>query len=244
MLVRADLHIHTVLSPCGSLDMSPEKIVSKAKKVGLDIIAITDHNSIFNAFAVKSLAEREGIKVIFGMEAQTIEEVHILTLFEKREQIEKFYSQIYDFLPEIENDPEYFGDQIIVDEESNILGVEKKLLANSLKLSIEELFDYVNNHGGYMIPSHIERDRFGLLTNLYKIPTVLKDCVMEISYNADMEELFKFYPFLKTYPLISNSDAHYPEDIGRAYTEYEVESTSLSAIYKSARKGFYKVFRK
>ena len=224
--------------------MSPLNIIKRAKELKLDVIAITDHNSIFNSFPSKRLGEREGIKVLLGMEAQTLEEVHILTLFDNENSIEKFYSEVYAFLPELENDPEYFGDQLIVDEEENILREEKKLLANSLELSIEELTELVKKYGGYVIPSHIERDRFGLLTNLYKIPDSLKECVFEISYNASLNELFNFYPFLKNFPFISNSDAHYLSDMGRAYTQFEVSEISLNEIYSAAKEGRYKVFRR
>ncbi len=224
--------------------MSPLNIIKRAKELKLDVIAITDHNSIFNSFPSKRLGEREGIKVLLGMEAQTLEEVHILTLFDNEKSIEKFYSEVYSFLPELENDPEYFGDQLIVDEDENILREEKKLLANSLELSIEELTELVKKYGGYVIPSHIERDRFGLLTNLYKIPDSLKDCVFEISYNASLHELFNFYPFLKNFPFISNSDAHYLSDMGRAYTQFEVSEISLNEIYSAAKEGRYKVFRR
>ena len=224
--------------------MSPSNIIKRAKELELDVIAITDHNSIFNSFPSKRLGEREGIKVLLGMEAQTTEEVHILTLFDEEKSIEKFYSEVYDYLPELENDPEYFGDQLIVDEEENILREEKKLLSNSLELSVEELFELVKKFGGYAIPSHVERDRFGLLTNLYKIPASLKECVFEVSYNASLNELFKFYPFLRKFPLISNSDAHYLSDMGRAYTQYEVSEISLNGIYSAAKEGKYKVFRR
>ena len=244
MLIKADLHIHTVLSPCGSFDMSPRNIISRVKALNLDAIAISDHNTIYNAPAVKEIGEKEGVKVFYGMEAQTIEEVHILTLFEDWKRIEAFYSEIYPHLPNIENDPDYFGDQIIVDKDENVIGEEKKLLANSLELSIEELVELVLKYGGFVIPSHIERERYGLLTNLYKVPDILKDSIMEISYNANLEEIFKFYPFLKSYSLISNSDAHYPDDIGRAYTEYEVSEINLKQIYKAAKEGKYRVIRK
>ncbi len=224
--------------------MSPLNIIKRAKELELDVIAITDHNSIFNSFPSKRLGEREGIKVFLGMEAQTLEEVHILTLFDNEKSIKNFYSEVYNYLPELENDPEYFGDQLIVDEEENILKEEKKLLANSLDLSIEELTELVKEYGGYVIPSHIERDRFGLLTNLYKIPDSLKDCVFEVSYNASLNELFKIYPFLKNFPLISNSDSHYLNDMGRAYTQYEVSEISLDKIYSAAKEGRYKVFKR
>jgi predicted metal-dependent phosphoesterase TrpH len=243
MKISADLHIHTALSTCGSLDMSPAAIIKRAKELSLDVIAITDHNSIENSFYVAEIGEREGIKVIYGMEAQTIEEVHILCYFEHRKEIERFYSEIYDNLPMMKNDPEYFGDQVVVDSENNIIRFEEKLLLNSLNLDIEELMEKVKYHGGYLIPAHIEREQFGLLVNLGFIPESLKYSVFEISYNADLKEILKFYPFLKNKNLISNSDAHYLEDMARAYTIYDVKEKRMKDIYLAALNGQYKVIR-
>ncbi|RMD59308.1 MAG: PHP domain-containing protein, partial [Nitrospirae bacterium] len=45
----ADLHVHTCLSPCADIDMSPLRIIEKAKSKSIDIIGITDHNSSENA---------------------------------------------------------------------------------------------------------------------------------------------------------------------------------------------------
>jgi len=81
---RADLHIHTCLSACAELDMTPPKIIRKAREKGLQIIAITDHNSAENIPAFNAL-KYEDIKVFAGMEITTSEEVHVLALFEDYE---------------------------------------------------------------------------------------------------------------------------------------------------------------
>ncbi len=243
MKISADLHIHTALSTCGSLEMSPSAIIRRVKELSLDVIAITDHNSIENSFFVAELGEKDGIKVIYGMEAQTMEEVHILCYFEHRGDIEGFYSEIYDYLPMMKNDPEYFGDQVVVDSENNIVRFEEKLLLNSLDIDIETLFEKVKHYNGYMIPAHIEREQFGILVNLGFIPESLKNSVFEISYNAELKEIFEFYPFLRNNNLISNSDAHYLEDIARAYTVYDVTEKSINDIYNAALKGEYRVIR-
>ncbi len=244
MRISADLHIHTTLSTCGSLDMSPSAIIKRVKELSLDVIAITDHNSVENGFYVAEIGEKEGIKVIYGMEAQTIEEVHLLCYFDNGKDIERFYSDIYDYLPDFKNDPEYFGDQVVVDSKNNIIREEEKLLLNSLNLNVEELFEKVKYYNGFLIPAHIEREQFGLLVNLGFIPESLKSSVLEISYKAELKEIFTFYPFLRKYSLISNSDAHYIEDIARAYTIYEVREKSIKEIYLAALKGDYKVIRR
>ena len=78
MEIRADLHIHTVLSPCGDLDMSPANIIGMALQKGLSLIGISDHNSTRQAPVIQQLGERQGLRVLCGTEINTAEEVHAL----------------------------------------------------------------------------------------------------------------------------------------------------------------------
>lgn len=229
-MIKADLHIHTTLSPCGSLDMSPSKIVETSIKKGLDLIAITDHNSIENSFYTESIGRKNGLKVLFGMEAQTQEEVHILTIFDKRQDIERFYNIIYDFLPDVKNNPEFFGDQIVVDENDNIVRVEKKLLSNSLNISIEELYELTKKYNGVFIPAHINRYRTSLISNLGFIPEFIKNMVVEI--NLPFSSAFLEIE-LSNLSYIVNSDAHFPIDIGRNYTIYNTKFFGIKSLYNS-----------
>ena len=85
-----DLHIHSVLSPCGDDDMTPCNIVGMSKLLGLDVIAITDHNSTGNAEAVMKCGQAMGLTVVPGMELETREEVHVLMLFEDLSKANEF----------------------------------------------------------------------------------------------------------------------------------------------------------
>lgn len=219
-MFRTDLHIHSALSPCASLEMSPRAIVNRSIELGLDMVAIADHNAIENGFYAGEAAKHHSLKIVFGMEAQTQEEVHILCLFEKQKQAESFYAEIYPFLPEIRNDPEFFGDQVVVDQYENIVRTENRLLMNSLQLSLEDLLEQVNRHQGAVIPSHIDSEQYGLLPALGIIPDILTGSVMEISYHIDPGKFLASNPQMEGYSLISNSDAHYLRDIGRAFTEF------------------------
>ncbi len=229
-MIKADLHIHTALSPCGSLDMSPSKIVESALEKGLDVIAITDHNSIENSFHTELIGRKKGLKVLFGMEAQTQEEVHILTIFDNKNDIERFYTIIYDFLPDIKNNPEFFGDQIVVDENDNIIREEKKLLSNSLNISIEELYELTKKYNGVFIPAHINRYKMSLISNLGFIPEFIKKTVVEI--NLPFSSAFLKVELTNLYYIV-NSDAHYPVDIGRNYTIYNTEFYGIKSLYES-----------
>ncbi|MDR2888130.1 MAG: PHP domain-containing protein, partial [Bacteroidales bacterium] len=138
-LFRADLHIHTVLSPCGSLEMSPRRIVDEAIAKGLDIIAITDHNSTRQCRAVIEAGKEKGVLVIGGAEINTREEVHCVTLFEDTEKLDRFQEYIDRYLPDIPNNPDKFGYQVWVNGNEDIEGEEPRLLLSGLDQSIDEV---------------------------------------------------------------------------------------------------------
>ena len=221
--------------------MSPAAIVRRAGELALDLIAVTDHNSVENSFTAAALGEKIGLKVLFGMEAQTREDVHLLCLFSDRRQAEQFNDRIYSLLPDVRNNPDFFGDQVVVDEQDNIVRQEKKLLLNSLDISIPELLELVWLHQGVAIPSHVEASPFGLLVNLGLVPGELEQAVLEISYASRAENVLKIYPALEHHPLISNSDAHFLKDIGRAYTVFQAAAPSLPALIEAAKNGAYRV---
>ncbi|MBN2346324.1 MAG: PHP domain-containing protein [Candidatus Aminicenantes bacterium] len=241
MKLAADLHIHSTLSPCASLEMSPTAIVRRARELSLDVIAVTDHNSVENGFTAAKLAEASGLKVLFGMEAQTREDVHVLCLFEERGQAERFHGRIDALLPDVRNDPDFFGDQVVVDERENIVRHEEKLLLNALDLSIPGLLELAREHGGVCIPAHVEAPPFGLLVNLGMVPAELEGAVMEISCSSRREQVLKAFPCLERHPLISSSDAHYLEDIGRARLVVESSSPSLADLHAALRAGEFRV---
>jgi PHP family Zn ribbon phosphoesterase len=241
MKIAADLHIHSALSPCSALEMSPAAIIRRARELNLDAIALTDHNSMANCSSTVAIGSKNGVRVFFGMEAQTREDVHILCLFENRTQAEQFNDRIYALLPDVKNNPDYFGDQVVVDERDNIIRHEEKLLLNALNASIPELLELVQRHQGFAIPAHVESSPFGLLVNLGLVPRELDGSVLEISCAARPEMALKTYPDLARYPLISNSDAHFLKDIGRAYTVFDAAALSLPALIEAASHRAFRV---
>lgn len=241
MKISADLHIHSTLSPCAALEMSPTAIVRRARELALDVIAVTDHNSIENGFTAAELGEKAGVKVLLGMEAQTREDIHVLCLFEDRRQAERFNERIYSLLPAVSNNPDFFGDQVVVDEQDNIVRHEEKLLLNALDLPLVGLLEMVSAHGGVSIPAHVEALPYGLLVNLGMVPAELENSLLEISYASPLQQVLKDFPDLKRHPLLSNSDAHFLKDIGRARTIFESPSTSLPALVAAARAGAFQV---
>jgi len=221
--LRADLHIHSVLSPCADLEMSPRAIIKEAGGKGLNLIAITDHNAYGNCKVAFRLARQEHIEFLFGMEIQTREEVHLLCYFNSLKMLERWGKYIYNFLAPVANKPRYFGEQLLVDEDDNIIGREPRLLLNSLDLSLEEAEQNTRRWGGMVIPAHIDREPFGILCQLGFIPDSFSGKVVEISGKTPWERLTRDFPHLKRYRPILSSDAHFLRDIGRRFTDFYVE---------------------
>jgi len=226
----ADLHIHTCLSPCASLDLSPREIVERAKSESLDIIAITDHNTAKNVQVVMRLGEKQGLKVIPGMEVQTREEIHLLTLFPDWTATATWDEEVRGHLPQVRNDPQVFGDQPIVDEEGNILQFEERLLLNSIDLSLEEVKRRVEGRGGLIIPSHFDKGAFSLISQLGLIPPDLELEALEMSRGSHVRGLEGMGASPLRIPKIVSSDAHRLEDIGNARTIFLLAEASLEEL--------------
>ncbi|MCX7966747.1 MAG: PHP domain-containing protein [Syntrophorhabdaceae bacterium] len=229
-----DLHIHSVLSPCASLDMSPKNIVKKAKEAGLHVIAITDHNMAENSIYVHRIGEASGIKVLFGMELQTQEEVHMLSIFDDFNIAMEFQEKVYSLIPPIKNDENYFGDQIVVDENDEILRFEERLLLNSSQISIEEAVYWVKSHGGLAIPSHVDSDTFSIISQLGFIPEHLPFDALEVKRNENIPNILPF-TIKSNIPFVTFSDAHYLKDIGKKRTLIEMDRPTCKDMEKALR---------
>lgn len=227
-IFRADLHIHSVLSPCGDLDMSPRSIVAEAKARGLDFIAVTDHNSTLHGPLVRRLAEPHGIKVFYGAEVTTREEAHCLCLFEREEQRIPFQQFIEDNLPVIKNDPARFGYQVVVNENDEIIQEVEPLLISALRVGINEIQEEVHCLGGVFIPAHVDRPMYSLISQLGFIPPDLKFDALEVFRNTDREEFVTNNGYLGNPTIIKNSDAHFPGQLGTTFSEYLLEEVTFS----------------
>lgn len=225
---RADLHIHTCLSPCAELDLSPQAIVEEAQKKKIEIIAITDHNTVQNVPPVIAWGEKRGITVIPGMEVQTREEVHLLTLFGEYSRAAIWNEEVYHHLPKVANDPRLFGEQPVVDAEGHILKFEERLLLNSLNLSVEEVKKRVEELGGLVIPAHFDKESYSIISQLGLIPEDLGWEALELTRRNAFFSPQK-WEGLKIARLIS-SDAHRLQDIGRAYTVFLIREATLAEI--------------
>ncbi|QBG46365.1 PHP domain-containing protein [Verrucomicrobia bacterium S94] len=177
MSYRADFHIHSCLSPCASLEMSPAAIVKAANAAGLNALALTDHNCTFNLPAFGAVCDRLGMECLYGMEVTSVEEVHILCLFDRLEVAMKMGALVYESLPDIPNRPEKFGDQPIIDEEEGILGFAEKFLISASGFDVSTLVNEVHALGGLVIPAHIDRLVYGIIAQLGFLPDESFDAV-------------------------------------------------------------------
>jgi PHP family Zn ribbon phosphoesterase len=231
----ADLHVHTCLSPCGDLQMSPRKIVKAALDRGIDMIAICDHNSCENAEAVMRAAARKSLTVLPGMEITSQEEVHIVALFENLKDAQALQKVVYDHL-QGENDEEAFGMQVVVNEFSEVMSFNKRLLIGATALSIDEAVSRIHGNGGLAIASHIDREGFGIIGQLGFIPEGLQLDALEVSPRMAVEKARREFGTYAAYTFISSSDAHSLEQIGRGTTNLLLHEPRLSEIKMALRR--------
>ncbi len=233
---RADLHIHTILSPCADLEMSPKNIVKRAKEHNLDIIGITDHNSTRQCGIVKKEAQKEGIAVFTGVEVTTQEEIHCLAFFENEIELLKFQDYIDQYLPDFKNNTDLFGYQIVVDENEDIVFEEDRLLISALNADIDTIESKVHELNGVFIPAHANKASNSLISQLGIIPRNLKADAYEITKQITEEGFISQNRLNPETTLIRNSDAHFLDQIAAITTIYEMESPDL-AEFKLALNG-------
>lgn len=225
-----DLHIHSCLSPCGDDDMTPCNIAGMAALIGLDVIAVTDHNTCKNCPAVMAAASSYPITVIPGMELCTAEEVHVLCLFKALDAAMAFDDYVYKHLIKVKNRPDIFGFQQIYNSEDAIAGVEPYLLINATDISFDDVWQLTADYGGIMIPAHVDKDSTSLLSNLGFIPRDSHFRCAEIKNRDTLLALQKKHPYLEQCHLIFDSDAHRLDQIHEATNFIHCKSRSASDI--------------
>ncbi len=209
--------------------MIPPLIVQEALSKNISIIAITDHNSIHNFQAVHKAAEGSDLTVLPGMEIQTREDVHSLCLFDTLPQAQAFQEYVDQYLPNVANRPDFFGEQFVVDETGDFIRRENRLLLNSVDVSISEACEKVKKLGGIFIPAHVNRTANSLLSILGFVPQDLPVDALEISKHITSQEAQQKYPQIRGYPLIQDGDAHYLEDI-LGFNIFTIQEPSISEI--------------
>lgn len=227
MIIRADLHLHSCLSPCAGLDMSPSAIVRRARDCGLQAVALADHNSARNTPALRDACRAFGLACLHGMEVTTREEAHVLCYFDRVEAALELDRLVYASQPEVRNDPVRFGDQLVVNAEEEIEGELEKYLHGAADCSVEELTALVHEMGGLVVPSHVDRDAFSLTSQLGFIPDDDFDA-LEVSRYYDLKN--DPLSIRGHYAVLTNSDAHTLAAVGTRFNTFELEAFTLEAL--------------
>lgn len=224
---KADLHTHTLFSPCGDLEMTPDNIIAIALERGIDVIAITDHNATRHCKLAERYSHNRDIFVLCGAEVTSKEEAHCVCYLPNHEMLDKFQEYLDAHLPDIPNNPDFFGDQVQIDEEFNIIYEEPKLLTSAIDQSINQIADTVHSMGGIFIPAHIDKMKNSIVSQLGFIPFDLDYDAVEISKHGNREEILKTHKYLKNKSFTRSSDAHQPDVIGTATCYLEMETRSF-----------------
>ena len=210
--------------------MTPANIAGMAAVKGLDIIALTDHNSCRNCGPCMRAAEEYGVLCIPGMEMTTAEEVHAVCLFRTLEAALAFDEYVYGRLLKVPNKEKIFGEQLLYDENDNIIGHEPNLLINATDISFDEVWGLAKSCGGVMFPSHLDKTTTSLISNLGFIPPDSEFVTAEVKDLSKLHGLKKDHPYLDSCRIISNSDAHYLEDIREPSLTLELPEISADAV--------------
>ena len=201
-----------------------------AKILGLDIIALTDHNSAQNCRAAMTVGESVGLTVVPGMELCTSEEVHIVCLFDDVNNAEAFSDYVLSTVPPVKNRPEIFGDQLMMNGGDGIVGTQELLLTTASGISIENAVETVGQYGGVCYPAHIDRSSYSVISNLGMITDEMNFAAVEMTENTDQNEYRSKYPIIKDMPVFVSSDAHYLENMREAKHTIDVAENSAKAV--------------
>lgn len=225
-----DLHIHTILSPCAGDDMTPLQVLRRVKELGIEVIAITDHNSAENVEAFYIKGKEMGVEVVPGMEVQTREDIHMICLFDTLDQVLGWQKTVYQCLPDLKNRRESFGAQWLVDSGGNITGEVDRLLLMGADISFAEVVKGVHALGGLCIAAHIDREAFSLWGSLGFIPErpVIDNVELTPHLARNPDQLTQLRE--KGFSYLISSDAHYLDGIYPPQCFGRMETCSIKEL--------------
>lgn len=235
---KADLHNHTVLSPCGDIEMTPSFIISTATRKGYDIIGITDHNSTLQGREIKRIVGGGEPYILCGAEVTSKEEAHCLAFVDGEDNLNALQNYLEEHLPKIPNDVDVFGYQLLVNEDEEILKEEEYLLISAIGQTIEQIAAFVHSLDGIFIPAHIDKTQNSIISQLGFIPFDLQFDALEFSKRCDINSFLEKNKYITKFDtaFIRSSDAHYPEDFGQTNTYFNIEKRSFDEIKKALKR--------
>lgn len=223
-----DLHLHSCLSPCGGEDNTPANLAGMCALAGLEVVALTDHNTCGNCAAFCRAAEHYGLLALPGMELTTVEEAHVVCLFPGLAEADAFSALVREKLPPLKNNPAVFGPQIYMDEEDRALGEEDAFLAGASAVGIYDAAALAASFGGVAYPAHIDRPSFSLLGNLGLWDGDMGFPIAEVSANCPPD--LGQRPDLAGVAFIQACDAHYLDQIPDAHQYMDLPQATARAV--------------
>lgn len=228
MRLAFDLHLHSCLSPCGGADSTPANLAGMCSLAGLDVVALTDHNTCGNCRAFCEAVKPYGLLALPGMELTTAEEIHVICLFADVDRAEAFSDYVRRHLPPMENDPRFFGEQVLMDSCDGILGLDHAFFAGASAIRIGDVAALTASYGGVAFPAHIDRPAFSLISNLGFWDPELGFALAELSPTCPPD--FPHRPDLAGVRFLSDSDAHLLEQIPDARQWMDLPEKSAQAV--------------
>ena len=225
-----DLHMHSCLSPCGDMDMTPNNLVNMAKLLGLDVIALTDHNTCLNCEAAMAVGDEIGLLVIPGMELTTAEDIHAVCLFPTLDKALAFSQYVDEHRVHVRNKAHIYGRQVIMDAEDEEIGEIEDLLLPASFIGISEAYSTAKMFGGICYPAHIDRDSYSILSVLGEIDPYCGFKTFELADISKSDELKKLHPILNEMNIVTCSDAHYLENMRDAENTLDLPELTREAV--------------
>jgi 3',5'-nucleoside bisphosphate phosphatase len=231
-LIKADVHLHTCLSPCAEITQSPKRVIEKVNELGFDLVFITDHNSIANTEAAIKVGKNFGDLTIYpGMEITTREEIHILSLFENLGDASRIQDYLNNYLPDVYFEKER-QEQIIANEFDEVDGFYGKSLFSAVDLDLDEIIELIHMNKGIAIAAHIDRQSFSIISQLGFIPEECKFDALEISPNMSLQDATEIYKnYALKYKFVKGSDSHSLNTIGCSFTEFYGKDNSFESFF-------------
>ena len=228
-----DLHLHSCLSPCGDMDMTPNNITGMAALLGLDIIALTDHNTSLNCEATIAAGKENGVVVVPGMELTTNEDIHAVCLFPTLEKALDWSGYVDAHRIKVRNRPDIYGRQVIMNALDEETGEIEHLLLPASEISIMNAYKMVKEFGGICYPAHIDRDSLSILSVLGEIDESCGFVTAELADRSKLPQLRAMHPILDRLNLVTSSDAHYLENMRDAENQIELEELSAECLVRT-----------
>ena len=226
-----DLHIHSCLSPCSDDDMTPNNIAGMAALKGLNILALTDHNTCKNCPAFFEACKSYGIIPIAGMELSTAEDIHLVCLFKDLDSAMEFDKVVSEHLMPIKNNPEIFGNQLILDGDDNVIGTVDTLLISSTDFSIDDAIEIAKRYGAHVHPAHIDRESNGIIAILGDIPNEYGFTNFEFNDKDNVSDYIVKFSTVNPNNVLICSDAHHLWDINEAEFSLDIFDEPYSSAF-------------